>query len=85
MAVCGLFALVLGYLAGLRFRVMIVLPIEIAALAAAALLTIIGKLGAGEAFLGFTIFSIAVQAGYALALAYPLSARSAAAHPPLKA
>lgn len=85
MAICGLFALVLGYLAGLRFRVMVVLPLEMAAGAAAVGVVLLGRVGAGEAGLGFLVFSFAVQVGYGLALACPISIRALTHRGALKA
>ncbi len=76
MALCGLLALTIGYLAGLRFRVMIILPLEMAGLAAIVTLALLGRLAAGEAFILFSIFTVALQAGYGLALASPLLVRS---------
>lgn len=85
MAICGLFALVLGYVAGLRFRVMVVLPLEVAAGAAAVGMAMLGRIGAGEAWLGFIVVSVAVQVGYGLALACPLPLRFSAQRRALKA
>jgi hypothetical protein len=85
MAICGLLALVLGYFAGLRFRVMVVLPMEFAAGAAAIALVLLGRIGAGEAGLGFLVFSFALQIGYGLALACPVSLRTLVQRRPLKA
>lgn len=84
MAICGVLALVLGYLAGLRYRVMVVLPLEMAAGAAVMALTLLGMLGTGQAALAFLIFSVAVQTGYALALACPLPLRSLTHRRPMR-
>ena len=85
MALCGLIALVVGFLAGLRFRVMIVIPIELMAGAVAAALVVAGQASIGQACLGFGVAGLAVQVGYGLALACPLPTRAASSRGPLKA
>lgn len=85
MAIFGVLALVLGYLTGLRYRVMVVLPLEIAAGVAVVVLTVIGALGIGQAGMVFLIFSVALQTGYGLALACPLPLRSSGQRRPVKA
>ena len=61
---------------GQPFRVMVVLPLEMAAGALALGLVLVGRIGFGEAGLGFLVFSFAVQVGYGLALACPLPIRA---------
>lgn len=85
MAICGVLALLLGYLAGLRYRVMVVLPLELAAGAAVIAMTMLGEIGLGQAGLAFLIFSVAVQTGYGLALACPLPLRPSGQRRPMKA
>lgn len=85
MALCGCIALVVGFLAGLRFRVMIVLPIEFAAGIVAAASVVLGQASLGQACLGFAIAAAAVQVGYGLAVACPLPVRASAHRRPVKA
>lgn len=85
MALCGCLALVVGFLAGLRFRVMIVLPIELMIGIGAATLVLLGQATFGQACLGFAVAGMAVQLGYGLALACPPPTRAAPQRRPLKA
>ncbi|MDX7951501.1 hypothetical protein P7D22_10010 [Lichenihabitans sp. Uapishka_5] len=75
MALFGVLAFVLGYLAGLRFRVAVVVPLEAAALAGAVVFALTGHCGVGTACWGFLLFSVVLQVGYALAVVCPLPVR----------
>lgn len=85
MALFGLFAFMLGYLAGLRYRVAVVLPLEAAVLAGAFALALSGQMGTGAACGAFALGSVALQVGYALALACPLPVRRPAQRQAVKA
>lgn len=77
MVAVGLAGLVLGCLLGLRFRVMVLLPVEVGALVLASSAVAWGSVTALCAVAGFVLFSCSVQASYLAAVTSPLAARRA--------
>lgn len=75
MVAAGMTGLVLGYALGLRYRVMVLVLVELVALAACLVTVITGLATTGAGLTGFALFSAFVQASYVAAVAYPLSAR----------
>ena len=81
MIAAGLAGLMLGCLLGLRFRVLVLLPVEMAALALAATAVASGLATGLVAAGSFALFSVGVQVSYMIALALPSGARRAPTRP----
>jgi hypothetical protein len=72
MVALGMAGFVVGFALGLRFRVLVLLPFEMAALVATAVIVITGYESCLVALLGFLTVSIACQIGYAISLSLPV-------------
>lgn len=72
MVELGMAGFLVGYLLGLRFRVLVLLPLEMVAFAAAIFVAVSGQAGWVPAMLGFLSFCVSAQVSYALSLALPL-------------